>query len=87
MKTEKLSKSISLLMHQNLCVVNSGTKENPDFVVGGTELLNKELTKLFSLYVAYVPKGTLCKCKKEFTVYNDREGLNVCTLCGESKLA
>ena len=50
MNKEKLSKTISLLMHQNLCVVNNGTKEKPDFVVGGTELLNKELTKLFSLY-------------------------------------
>jgi hypothetical protein len=50
MNKEKLSKTISLLMHQNLCVVNNGTKEKPDFVVGGTELLNKELTKLFYLY-------------------------------------
>ena len=50
MNKEKLSKTISLLMHQNLCVVNNGTKEKPDFVVGGTGLLNKELTKLFSLY-------------------------------------
>ena len=50
MNKEKLSKTISLLMHQNLCVVNNGTEEKPDFVVGGTGLLNKELTKLFSLY-------------------------------------
>jgi len=50
MNKEKLSKTINLLIHQNLCVVNNGTKEKPDFVVGGTELLNKELTKLFSLY-------------------------------------
>jgi len=50
MNKEKLSKTINLLMHQNLCVVNNGTKEKPDFVVGGTELLNKGLTKLFSLY-------------------------------------
>ena len=50
MNKEKLSKTIGLLMHQNLCVINNGTKEKPDFVVGGTELLNKELTKLFSLY-------------------------------------
>ena len=59
MNKEKLSKTISLLMHQNLCVVNNGTKEKPDFVVGGTELLNTELTKLFSLYDVVVPKGTL----------------------------
>ena len=50
MNKEEINKTISLLMHQNLCVVNKGTKEKPDFVVGGTELLNKELTKLFSLY-------------------------------------
>ena len=49
MNKEKLSKTISLLMHQNLCVVNKGNKKKPDFVVGGTELLNKELTELFSL--------------------------------------
>lgn len=57
MNKEKLSKTISLLMHQNLCVVNNGTKENPDFVVGGTELLNKELTKLFSLHRRELLKG------------------------------
>ena len=39
------------------------------------------------IHSVVVPKGTLCKCKKEFTVYNDREGLDVCTLCGDSKLA
>lgn len=50
MNKGKISKTINLLMHQNLYVVNNGTKEKPDFVVGGTELLNKELTKLFSLY-------------------------------------
>jgi hypothetical protein len=57
MNKEKLSKTISLLMQQNLCVVNKGTKEKPDFVVGGADLLNKELTKLFSLYgvVASLP--------------------------------
>ena len=43
--------------------------------------------KQLLLHNVVVPKGTLCKCKKEFIVYNDREGLNVCTLCGESKLA
>ena len=45
------------------------------------------LEKQLLLHNVVVPKGTLCKCKKEFIVYNDREGLNVCTLCGESKLA
>jgi len=34
-----------------------------------------------------VPKGTLCQCGKEYLIYNDREGLNVCTLCGKSELA
>ena len=48
---------------------------------------NKKLQEQLLLHNVVVPKGTLCKCKKEFIVYNDREGLNVCTLCGESKLA
>jgi hypothetical protein len=29
----------------------------------------------------------LCKCPIEYQVYNDMEGLNICTLCGKSKLA
>ena len=47
----------------------------------------KVVKQLLSLHNVVVPKGTLCKCKKEFIVYNDREGLNVCTLCGKSELA
>ena len=45
------------------------------------------LEEKLMLYNVVVPKGTLCKCKKEFIVYNNREGLNVCTLCGKSELA
>lgn len=41
----------------------------------------------FSIPVVIVPTGTLCKCGNEFLIYNDREGLNVCTLCGKSELA
>lgn len=77
MNKEKLSKTISLLMHQNLYVVNNGTKENPDFVVGGTELLNKELTKLFSLYGVV---SSSCDCKKHSIKTN--YGFEVCTKCG-----
>ena len=49
MNKEEVDRTISLLIHQNLCVVNNGNKEYPDFVVGGTDLLKKELSKLFSL--------------------------------------
>lgn len=51
MNKEEVDRTISLLIHQNLCVVNNGNKEYPDFVVGGTDLLKKELSKLFSLSI------------------------------------
>jgi len=59
------------------------------------ELHKNTIKKCMQIYVeeqlllhnVVVPKGTLCKCKKEFIVYNNREGLNVCTLCGKSELA
>lgn len=42
----KIEKAIDLLMHQNLMVINKGSKEFPDYVVGGTEDLKRELVHL-----------------------------------------
>ena len=62
-------------------------KSNTGQTIRRLKAENKKLKEQLLLHNVVVPKGTLCKCKKEFIVYNDREGLNVCTLCGESKLA
>ena len=42
--------------------------------------------KGFKIIKVKNPKETQCKCGNEFLIYNDREGLNVCTLCGKSDL-
>lgn len=47
MNEEKISHLIDVLMHQNLYVVDKGTKEHSDYVVGGTEDLKRELINLF----------------------------------------
>ncbi len=52
-----------------------------------TKDLIKKIDVALTIPVVIVPKGTLCKCGNEFLIYNDREGLNVCTLCGKSELA
>jgi hypothetical protein len=38
-------------MHQNLMVLNKGTEEHPDYIVGGTDDLKRELLKLFAMPV------------------------------------
>lgn len=50
MKKENLNSVIGLLIHQNLYVLNKGEIESPDFVVGGTDLLKKEIIKLCHFY-------------------------------------
>lgn len=44
-----MEKIIETLMHQNLMVINKGTDEHPDYVVGGTDDLKRELVKLFAI--------------------------------------
>lgn len=46
MTDPQIEKAIDLLMHQNLMVVDKGTKEFPDLVVGGTADLKRELMNL-----------------------------------------
>lgn len=47
MDTDKISRIIDVMVHQNLMVINKGTEEFPDYVVGGTEDLKRELLNLF----------------------------------------
>ena len=65
-------------------LTNTGISDNLTNVF---EFAKEYEQKQLLLHNVVVPMGTLCKCKKEFIVYNDREGLNVCTLCGKSELA
>lgn len=46
MKKEQIENVIKGLIHQNLTVVNKGTDEHPDYVVGGTADLQRELMGL-----------------------------------------
>lgn len=47
MKKEQVESIIRTLIHQNLTVVNKGTDEHPDYVVGGTNDLQRELMNLY----------------------------------------
>lgn len=47
MDKNKIEHLIDILIHQNLYVVDKGSKEKSDYVVGGTEDLKRELLKLF----------------------------------------
>jgi len=46
MDAETIERIIDNLMHINLYVLDKGTKEYPDYVVGGTEDLKRELLRL-----------------------------------------
>jgi hypothetical protein len=56
------------------------------FRTGVMEISSDELIAL-PIPVVVVPKGTLCKCGKQYEVYNKLEGTIVCTLCGKDRLA
>ena len=51
------------------------------------KLLDDLVKKLSTPIAVPVPKRKLCKHSPDFIVYADREGLDVCTSCGASKLA
>lgn len=38
-----MSAAIENLIHRNLMVVNQGTQQRPDYIVGGTDDLKREL--------------------------------------------
>jgi len=46
MDKETIARIIDNLMHTNLYVLDKGTKQYPDYVVGGTEDLKRELLRL-----------------------------------------
>lgn len=54
-KREKIKRIIELDIHKNLYVLDKGSKEHPDYVVGGTNDLVNELLRLFE----FVENGKL----------------------------
>lgn len=47
MKAEQLERIIQTLIHTNLYVLDKGTKDHPDLIIGGTDDLKRELVNLF----------------------------------------
>lgn len=62
MEKGQIEKVIDLLMHQNLMVIDKGTKQYPDYVVGGTADLKRELMNLFS----HIMDSKLTDWEKEY---------------------
>lgn len=46
MTGKEISQVIDNLLHTNLYVLNKGTDENPDYVVGGTENTKNSIIRL-----------------------------------------
>jgi hypothetical protein len=46
MTDKEISQVIDNLLHTNLYVLNKGTDENPDYVVGGTENTKNSIIRL-----------------------------------------
>jgi len=51
MKKEDLERIIELKLHQSLYVIDKGTTQKPDYVVGGISDLKRELVNLFLLHI------------------------------------
>jgi hypothetical protein len=49
---ETIERIIDNLMHTNLYVLDKGTKQYPDYVVGGTEDLKRELLRLIEYKIS-----------------------------------
>lgn len=50
MEKKQIESIIKALIHQNLMVIDKGNKQHPDYVVGGTADLERELVNLFCQY-------------------------------------
>ena len=46
MTDKEISQVIDNILHTNLYVLNKGTDENPDYVVGGTDDAKNEIIRL-----------------------------------------
>ena len=65
-----------------------GENRNTDFVKKLLAIINDE-PKGQTLHedVGIIKKASPCNCGEAYQVYNDMEGTNVCTLCGNDEVA
>lgn len=67
MNAKDLERTIELLIHQNTMVVNKGSENKPDYVVGGVNDLKREFIKLVEAY----HKHKIEEWKKGFKDFNE----------------